>query len=91
MRISNWNELSTDTIQRCFEATAREPIVRMDGLPLDVHAPKYAVAPVKVVGDSILLLDGSTYIADFGNSFCGSQISTQIRTPKEVCAPEVLF
>lgn len=91
MRISNWNELSTSAIQQYFETTAREPIVRMDGLPLDAHAPKYAVAPIKVDGESTLLLDGSVYVADFGNSFRNSQIPTLIRSPKEVCAPEVLF
>ena len=91
MRISNWNELSTSTIQKYFEDTHREPMVRMDGLPLDAHAPKYAVAPVSVDGENIFLLDGTVYVADFSNSFRDSQISTLIRTPKEVCAPEVLF
>lgn len=91
MRISNWDELPKSAIQQYFEFSEREPMVRMDGQPLDAHAPKYAVAPVKIDGENVLLLDGSIYIADYGNSFKGSRSSTQIRTPKEVCAPEVLF
>ena len=42
----------------------------MDGSPLDAHVPRYAVAPIKYDdGESVLPLDSSVYIADFGNSF----------------------
>lgn len=92
LRIPNLDGLSTTEIYEHFGKPYEVPICRVDGKPVEPHAPPHAIYPMALGMPANEMDDPRIVISDYGTSFIVSQTSSPtLYTPALYSPPEEFF
>lgn len=87
----NLDNLSPDELYKRYRLD-KVPITRVDGRPVEPHAPSYAVCPLHVKMAADKLVDPIVKISDYGTSFLSAtEPSPELHTPPLFLPPEDFF
>ncbi|KAK2591041.1 hypothetical protein QQS21_011273 [Conoideocrella luteorostrata] len=91
LRDPRFSEISPDLLYKRYRLD-RAPIGRVDGAPVEPHAPPYAVYPMHVKMAADTLADPIITISDYGTSFpVATERSHELHTPPLFLPPEAFF
>lgn len=91
MQGPHFEQLAPDDLYKLYPLY-KAPIVRMDGAPVEPHAPLHAVYPMNTRVAADRVVDPLVKIYDFGTSFLpATESSPQLLTPLLFLPPEDFF
>jgi serine/threonine protein kinase len=87
----NIDRLSPDEIYKLCPV-CKSPVKRVDGTPVEPHAPPYSVHPLRSHIPANRLIDPRVKISDYGTSFVvADKPSPKLHTPSLYLPPEDFF
>jgi serine/threonine protein kinase len=85
------NHLSLEEIYKRYPLYKR-PVRRVDGSPVEPHAPPYAIYPINISTPADTLTDPIIRITDYGTSFiAATEPNPELHTPMLYLPPEAFF